>query len=517
MNVLIVLISNLLNNKYEIELMVANNLILRELGRKMMNTSFDKLEDPYYLDLKEKAIFAVSNQGAIYGLFSSLKSLLILFTSLVSFISILLNIGVFLPVIILFFIGLKVFIYFLNYKKTVSFYGNIIPINRKAGYYLNILLNPKYEKDFRFYSIGDVLRNEFSKFQKQTIKEFFSFNFYNSLYGSLTIVASTILNFLIYLYVSIKCLSLKFGIPNFSLYLGTAIKMASSFEDGVQSVIKLVSCANYLNSFRELLLLDEDDKDGTINLRDSIDEIKFENVNFKYPKSDTYVLKNISFTIKKGEKISVVGLNGAGKTTLIKLICRLYPLEEGVIYVNNIDISKYKYSSYIHKISTVFQDFKLFAYSLRDNISFQKSDTQIDEILDSIDFKRIVHSYKDGLDTFYGKEFEENGIEMSLGQIQKMAIARCLAKDASLIILDEPTASLDPISEAEIYEKFAELVKNSTSIFISHRMSSSTFADKILVINEGVIEDFDSHKNLMMKKDSIYCKLFNTQKKNYEE
>jgi ABC-type multidrug transport system fused ATPase/permease subunit len=169
-------------------------------------------------------------------------------------------------------------------------------------------------------------------------------------------------------------------------------------------------------------------------------------------------------------------------------------------------------------ISAVFQDYKLFNFSIYENISckdIDANDDKVTDILDMVDMKKKVESLPNGMNSLFGKEYDEEGVEFSIGQSQKIAIARALYKDSALVILDEPTSALDPIAEAEIYENFNNLVGDKTAIYISHRMSSSVFCDRILVINEGHIEDFDTHKNLMKKKNSLYCKLFTSQAENY--
>ena len=237
---------------------------------------------------------------------------------------------------------------------------------------------------------------------------------------------------------------------------------------------------------------------------------------FTYPRTTSKILDNVSFKINKGEKISVVGLNGAGKTTIVKLICRLYKINEGEILVNGANIDHYNYSSYISKISAVFQDFKLFAYSIKENILNEDGDEkEAYQIACKVGLKEKIDKLDDGINSLYSKSFDEKGIELSGGECQKVAIGRALHSKSSLIILDEPTSALDPIAEAEIYSAFNNLVQNKTALYISHRMSSSVFCDKVLILNNGKVEDFAPHKELIKKKDSLYYKLFTSQAKNY--
>ncbi|MDD4543715.1 MAG: ABC transporter ATP-binding protein, partial [Clostridia bacterium] len=251
---------------------------------------------------------------------------------------------------------------------------------------------------------------------------------------------------------------------------------------------------------------------------DIIESIEFENVSFKYPKTDRLILDDISFVIEKGQKISIVGLNGAGKSTIVKLICRLYKPDSGKILINKKDIHEYSYKEYLSCISAVFQDYKLFNFSIQENISckdISEDDPKVKNILDMVSMSKKIESLPNGVKSLFGKEYDEEGVEFSIGQSQKIAIARALYKGSGFVILDEPTSALDPIAEAEIYENFNDLVGDKTAIYISHRMSSSVFCDKILVINEGKIEAFDTHKNLLKDENSLYSKLFTSQAVNY--
>ena len=252
---------------------------------------------------------------------------------------------------------------------------------------------------------------------------------------------------------------------------------------------------------------------------DIVETLEFRNVSFTYPKAEKPVLKNVSFAVKKGEKISIVGLNGAGKSTLVKLICRMYKADSGEILVNGRDIYDYDYLSYMNVISAVFQDYKLFNFTIEENISCRESgadENRVNYLIDEVGMREKIDTLPEGIHSRFGKEYDEDGVELSGGQGQKIAIARALYKKASMVILDEPASALDPIAEAEIYEKFNSLVEDKTAIYISHRMSSSVFCDRILIIDGGTVSDFDTHENLMKKTDSLYYKLFTSQAENYK-
>ena len=304
------------------------------------------------------------------------------------------------------------------------------------------------------------------------------------------------------------------------MYVYSAISFSSTIISFGEEIVMLMQVASFLDPYLELMKLEEETiEDKGIKFEGDVETVEFRDVTFTYPKADKPVLRNISFEIKRGEKISIVGLNGAGKSTLIKLICRMYKADSGDILVNGRNIYDYDYMSYMNVISAVFQDYKLFNFSIEENISCNAAggdEERVNRLIDEVGMREKVDELPNGIKSRFGKEYDEEGIEMSGGQGQKIAIARALYKKASMVILDEPASALDPIAEAEIYEKFNSLVEDKTAIYISHRMSSSVFCDKILIIDGGTVADFDTHENLMKKTDSLYYKLFDSQAQNYK-
>lgn len=242
-------------------------------------------------------------------------------------------------------------------------------------------------------------------------------------------------------------------------------------------------------------------------------------LSFKYPEADSYALRDVSIKFNVGEKLAVVGMNGSGKTTFIKLLCRLYDPVEGEILLNGKNIKEYNYTEYMSIFSVVFQDFKLFSFTLDQNVAVSmKSDKKkVEECLIKTGFGDRLANLPSGVDTYIYKDFEEAGVEVSGGEAQKIALARALYKDAEFIVLDEPTAALDPIAEFEVYSKFNEIVNNKTAIFISHRLSSCKFCENIVVFHEGKIIQYGNHDNLIADKDGKYNELWYAQAKYYTE
>jgi len=229
------------------------------------------------------------------------------------------------------------------------------------------------------------------------------------------------------------------------------------------------------------------------------------------------VLEHISFTLAAGEKLGIVGLNGSGKTTLIKLLCRLYDPTEGRITLNGIDIRDIPHDEYTKLIGIVLQDFCLFAYSVKENVVFdsQTDEIRLEECLEKSGLSEKIASLPNGVHTSLYKTLDDTGVEFSGGEGQKLALARAVYKDAEILILDEPTSALDPLAELALFSRLADIAQGKATLFISHRLSSTRFCDKILVLSDGKIAETGSH-DALMQKNGIYADLFRTQAKYYE-
>ncbi len=322
------------------------------------------------------------------------------------------------------------------------------------------------------------------------------------------------------IYIAGKIYTKSIMVGDFMLYVATITR----FVTGVSSLVNHIGGLVYNNQFLKLLFdyydLPDDRYLGTLPIEKRSDneyEIEFKNVSFKYPKTDFWALKNVSFKFKIGERLAIVGMNGSGKTTLIKLLSRLYEPTEGVITLNGIDIKKYDYDEYQSIFSVVFQDFYIFGFSINDNVScsLNGDKDKVVKCLEQAGFGEKLKKLPNGIETIISKIYDNDGIELSMGEKQKLAIARALYKDAPFVVLDEPTASLDPISEQEVYNKFNEMVKDKTAIYISHRLSSCRFCDKIAVLHEGNLVQVGNHDELVKDENSKYFELWNAQAQYY--
>ena len=521
-NVLMALIENYFTRTLNIKRNYLRNSMDRALAKKIMSLEYSYLEDPYYLDLKERAVFALENQDVIRNVVSIVSNVVTGLITIITLTSILFTLGPVLIIVLACGIVLDILIYRNMSKEMAFLQDNMIPINRQLGYYFNLSTERKNQKDIRIFDMAGLISRKLHAFNKE-MNEGYKKVFIKTgkSQGKMTVVNEAVA-VMSYIYLSIRALTNVFGsrigIGSLTMYVSSATSFTSTFVQLGTDFADLTRLLGFLDSYMEFMGLEEAEKTSGVPFEGDIESIEFKDVTFTYPKAPKSVLKNISFEIHKGQKISIVGLNGAGKSTLVKLICRMYKADSGTILINGKDIYSYDYDSYMKAISAVFQDFKIFNFSIASNITSREDFDDFDrvmELIKEVGLERKISELPDGIKSQFGKEYNEDGIEMSGGESQKIAIARALYKKASLVILDEPASALDPIAEAEIYEKFNSLVEDKTAIYISHRMSSSVFCDKILIIEGGTVVDFDTHKNLMQKKDSLYYRLFMSQAENY--
>jgi len=523
-NLLFAFLANTMKRIMDVKNIYMNDMMNKAMAEKIMNVEFSYLENPYYLDLKERASFAVTNQSSMRRFIENVASMLKNLMTIIGLVAIMFTLSWILVVLLAVTIVVALIIYrfFMNYQ--MKFFQELIPVNRKYGYYINLGFNDKLQKDIRLYNMNKMMTDKVVHYNSEVnqwlCKYYEKQGRYLGLYGIINDLQGAISYGYVGLRVITDKLGPKIGLGSFTMYVSAAINFTKATTEFGNNVISIIQVLGYLDPFMEFMSLpDEGQLGGDLIFEGDVETIEFRDVSFKYPGSDKLVLKDISFKINKGEKISIVGLNGAGKTTLVKLICRLYRPTKGQILINGHDIFEYEHKSYMKEIAAVFQDYKLFNFTIEENITCQEVDSDSQramELIEEVGLKETVENLPNGIKSLFGKAYDESGIEMSGGESQKVAIARALYKDASLVILDEPTSALDPLAEAEIYENFNNLVGGKTALYISHRMSSSVFCDRILVIDGGIISDFDTHENLMKKEDSLYYKLYKAQAVNYQ-
>lgn len=314
-----------------------------------------------------------------------------------------------------------------------------------------------------------------------------------------------------------------------SMSVGSVVKLAGCLKNIFSDIISLInSVAEFAMTARkqmstfEFLEISDEMYKGKLPLEKRSDnqyQIEFRHVFFKYPGAKEYALKDFSMKLKIGEKLAIVGMNGSGKTTMIKLLCRLYDPEKGEILLNGVDIKKFRQEEYSRLFSVVFQDYTLMPFKLAENVAV---DTKYDaasvkKSLSDSGFEERLSELEQGIDTYIYKSYNDNGVEVSGGEAQKIAIARAVYKDSPFVLLDEPTAALDPLSEYEIYTNFDKIIGSKTAIYISHRLSSCKFCEKIAVFHKGKLIQIGSHEELVKEKNGKYYEMWEAQAQYYRE
>lgn len=323
-----------------------------------------------------------------------------------------------------------------------------------------------------------------------------------------------------YLFVCLKAWAGAFPVGYVTQYVGAITNLCGGLARFFIVLGDLPHNAEYLRVIREFLEIPNDMYQGSLTTEKRSDrqyEVEFRDVSFRYPRSDVWALRHVNVKFQVGSRLAVVGRNGSGKTTFIKLLSRLYDPTEGQILLNGIDIRKYQYNDYLQLFSVVFQDFQLLALPLGENVAAGAAydRARVLDCLEKAGLGRRLNSMERGLETCLYKDLDENGVEISGGEAQKIAIARALYKDAPFIILDEPTAALDPMAEAEIYSRFNDIVGDKTAIYISHRLSSCKFCNEILVFDQGRVVQQGSHTVLVAAEGGKYSELWHAQAQYY--
>ncbi len=333
-------------------------------------------------------------------------------------------------------------------------------------------------------------------------------------------ITGILLQAVIYVFVCIYALVGVFGVGSIVKYVGFVETIIGCITSYFNVLGDIKYNTPFVKDYLEYFDIPQKMYQGSLTVKKCDDNeyyVEFKDVSFKYPGAEIYALRHVNMKFKVGERLAVVGMNGSGKTTFIKLMCRLYDPTEGEILFNGVNIKKYDYDGYLAMFSVVFQDFKLFSFTLGENVA-SGSDYDDDEVVSALNqsgFGERLTTMPDGIKTSLYKDFDKNGVEVSGGEAQKIALARALYKNAPFIILDEPTAALDPIAEYEIYSKFNEIVGDKTAIYISHRLSSCRFCDKIAVFDNGQIVQRGSHDELVADKSGKYYELWHAQSQYY--
>ncbi|MCI8472297.1 MAG: ABC transporter ATP-binding protein [Clostridiales bacterium] len=489
------------------------------LGESVMKMKYSDLESPRIKNFIQMAEYS----NTFFDVFGHCTAIVMAFINMLGLVAIIMTIS---PLVFI-LIGLVVAIRVVREKKwrrkQYQYKKDRVELNRNNNYIYSIITGTQYGKEIRANKLEKWMHDKYKeliidhvlplekKISKSTIK-FFSFQ------ETVYLIQEAI----VYIYLAFKVVFKGMLIGDFTMYM-TSIKTFADYVSGFVGNLSLLSGMGLeINDYRYCMeLAKKQDQHVDISSKSEINDkdikIEFKNVSFKYPNTEKMILKNISICLESQQSLSIVGINGVGKTTFVKLICRFYEPMEGEILLNGMPIQTIPYEDYIKLIGVVFQDFKMFAFSVKENIAMRLNADELllQKSISESGLESKINSLTCGIDTMISKEFDSEGIEFSGGECQKLAIARAIYKDAPLIILDEPTSALDPIAEYDVYKRFSELADGKCAVYISHRLSSTRFTDKIAVFSDGEICEYGSHNDLMQIDGGIYKNMFDMQAQYY--
>ena len=489
------------------------------LGKQTMELDFQLTEDKEALDQLQKAKTGMSWYSE--GVYGVAEQVFMFVGNIIKMAGLVTVIILHAPVLLLILAVYAVFHFVLTTKINkfaVASFNKLSKFNNMFGYFGWEVVDSRYGKDIRLYNAKDIILNAWKDNNKMQIDTWKWQADKELPYDLLLEIAVFVGSMFTYFYVALLAIGGAFGIGVFTQLITAEGSLENTLFDLVWNVTELVKRCNYAYEYVVFMDYPAALPKGDKHIEKKDHEIEFRHVSFAYPKTDRKILDDISIKIRSGEHLSIVGLNGAGKTTFIKLLCRLYDPTEGEILVDGVNIKEYDYKEYMQQIAPVFQDFKLFAFSMGENIAFDKaSNAKMSKYTDRVGLKGLVKKLDNGFNTNIFKYFDEKGIEPSGGEQQKIAISRALFKESPIVILDEPTAALDPLAEYEVYKEFHTLVGGKTAVYISHRLSSCKFCDKIAVFSDGHIAEYGTHDELLSIPSGIYAEMFEAQAKYYRD
>ena len=420
-------------------------------------------------------------------------------------------------------IALDVVVVLRSGKHHFKLYEELLPFNKIKWYYDRQYLDTQRTgKEIRIFKQIQIVGQSYDRSMADYNQICRKIGTMQGRFTGMSRLCSVASQGAIYLYVSLRALAGMYGIGSIVKYVGYIRELYVGVEGTFVDIVSTKQLLRWLRLYWDFMDTENVNYKGTLPVEKRNDfeyEIEFRNVSFRYPGASDDALKNVSLRLHIGERLAVVGRNGSGKTTFIKLLCRLYDPTEGEITLNGIDIKKYDYKEYRSLFSVVFQDFKLFSFTLGQNIAAQREyDADLaGNAADKAGLRDRIQTLPEGLDTYLYNNFGESGVEISGGEAQKIALARALYKDAPFVVLDEPTAALDPIAEYEVYSKFDTIVGERTAVYISHRLSSCRFCDDIAVFDEGRLVQRGSHDALVSDERGMYRSLWHAQAQYYAE
>lgn len=499
-------------------------MIIKERIAKTLDMEYEALETPEMLDRLQKAKRATAGdwQG-VQGMMTYMQVMGVQIISVTIAVAIMttFNPWIILIIVVLSFAQFLFFDY-IRKKDKKEMWDAMMPHWRKLEYMENVTTDFSYAKDIRLFGMQKYLAKKQIDVYDEELRHWIKsrqYWIYNTIFahGISLLRQLIIIGWLVY---SVVFNGLSIG--NFTLYTASAAAFSNAINEILQALSALRERSAHTDDYRSFMdIPSADDKAQTIPIPPA-DKYTFEfkNVSFKYRGQEKYALKNVNLTLHAGEKLAVVGLNGAGKSTFIKLLLRLYDVTEGCILMNGTDIRKFDRKEYYELFAPAFQDVMVFAFPVAENVSmkepFNTDKAEAEKMLRLAGLGDKLDKLEKGVDTELLKVLYDDGVDLSGGEKQKLALARALYKKSKIIVLDEPTAALDALAEFRLYQSFNELVGDRTAVYISHRLSSTRFCDRVAMFKDGEMVEIGTHDSLM-EADGAYADMFRVQAQYYVE
>ena len=501
------------------------NYLMFDFNSKIVNMDYEILYEPDMIQKKDMALKAIQ-EGRATKYLDIIFSCISYIISLVSIVYLLSSFSWWVYLVVFVLCAIKIYTVVIDKKRTYDTSVEMAPINTEISYYMNMLIDESYVNDMRMFSISKWVISKYKKCITRThelIEKLLSVVFKNSVMRSFL---STIETVFLYVFVAAQMIFNDMSFADFTLVTSTLRTFSDSITNITRSLIDMGENSAYVQIYRQFMTTENriaipNKGIDIVNLSDCKNSFEIENVSFKYPGAKINTLENLSLSVEKGKFYVIVGKNGVGKTTLVRLLCRLYDSTTGCIkYLDN-DIRTLEYRSYRENIGVVFQDYKYYCLSIAENVAMNEYDEEPETLnrilmaLNNAGLGEKIRSLPRGIHTQLGKIFHNEGILLSGGELQKLALARVLFKDPSVVILDEPSSALDALAENELIKTFNTALKGKTVFYISHRLSVAKYADKVIFMDDKHIKGFDTHENLL-KDCEDYRIMYESQAKHYQ-
>lgn len=492
---------------------------LGDTFRKLTTMDYKYTENAKFFEENERALNAANNnEEGIEGVSNRLFQLPAKIITIVGMFVLAGTLNPWILLVLILHVFVTMWVSRMSHNYSYSKKEEEAKASRKINYYYRTTHDFSFGKDIRIYNFRDrILKNYQEEIKALTVLrgKIAGREYLLGFAGIFTLLLTNVVMYGILIYQA------YYGMPisSFTMYISTITTLMASMLELGTDVTFVINQGQYVGDFFRLMDESLIDEGGSVTKPNETLEIVFDHVSFHYPNTDTNVFTDLNFTIHKGERLAIVGVNGAGKSTLVKLMTGLFEPTEGHIYINGTDIGNYRKKELYSLYSAVFQDVNILAFTLRENVACKSEhvdDERVKTALEKVGLWKKVESFEKGLDQMMLKVIDENGTDFSGGERQKLSIARGLYKDAPMVIMDEPTAALDALAEAEIYENFSSLVEGKTAVYISHRLASTRFCDKIALFDHDGLKEYGTHDELMERHGSYY-EMFTVQGKYYQE